>query len=153
MLVFNDSSTYESVQYVHTPSLHDALPILAGGRVAHQLQVAVVGGDHQRAAGFAHGRVHGADRDVNRLRRLDRRLQVAAVADHVGIGDVAHDQVEAARADRLDQLRGQLRAVHLRLQVVGGDKSEEHTSELQSLMRNSYAVFCLKKKKNIHASK
>src|SRR3546814_1939620 len=26
-------------------------------------------------------------------------------------------------------------------------RSEEHTSELQSLMRNSYAVFCLKKKK------
>src|SRR3546814_8528367 len=32
-------------------------------------------------------------------------------------------------------------AVHIR--------SEEHTSELQSLMRISYAVFCLKKKKNI----
>src|SRR3546814_2278682 len=29
---------------------------------------------------------------------------------------------------------------------VGGRRSEEHTSELQSLMRNSYAVFCLKKK-------
>src|SRR3546814_9498672 len=29
-------------------------------------------------------------------------------------------------------------------------RSEEHTSELQSLMRNSYAVFCLTKKKNIH---
>src|SRR3546814_9541819 len=28
-----------------------------------------------------------------------------------------------------------------------GDRSEEHTSELQSLMRISYAVFCLKKKK------
>src|SRR3546814_1167911 len=28
-------------------------------------------------------------------------------------------------------------------------RSEEHTSELQSLMRNSYAVFCLKKKKTI----
>src|SRR3546814_3390028 len=27
------------------------------------------------------------------------------------------------------------------------DRSEEHTSELQSLMRSSYAVFCLKKKK------
>src|SRR3546814_5044357 len=27
-------------------------------------------------------------------------------------------------------------------------RSEEHTSELQSLMRNTYAVFCLKKKKN-----
>src|SRR3546814_7639116 len=36
---------------------------------------------------------------------------------------------------------------------VSGDRSEEHTSELQSLMRISYAVFCLKKKKktNIHA--
>src|SRR3546814_10220188 len=29
------------------------------------------------------------------------------------------------------------------------ERSEEHTSELQSLMRNSYAVFCLKKKKKI----
>src|SRR3546814_6550346 len=29
-----------------------------------------------------------------------------------------------------------------------GNRSEEHTSELQSLMRHSYAVFCLKKKKN-----
>src|SRR3546814_2697476 len=28
----------------------------------------------------------------------------------------------------------------------GGKRSEEHTSELQSLMRSSYAVFCLKKK-------
>src|SRR3546814_9571936 len=32
------------------------------------------------------------------------------------------------------------------LQIVG-ERSEEHTSELQSLMRISYAVFCLKKKK------
>src|SRR3546814_2351086 len=30
------------------------------------------------------------------------------------------------------------------------DRSEEHTSELQSLMRISYAVFCLKKKKRKH---
>src|SRR3546814_1935420 len=29
---------------------------------------------------------------------------------------------------------------------LAGDRSEEHTSELQSLMRISYAVFCLKKK-------
>src|SRR3546814_5751880 len=35
-------------------------------------------------------------------------------------------------------------------QIIQADKrSEEHSSELQSLMRNSYAVFCLKKKKNI----
>src|SRR3546814_2574597 len=32
-------------------------------------------------------------------------------------------------------------------------RSEEHTSELQSLMRISYAVFCLKKKKNHQHSK
>src|SRR3546814_1481398 len=31
---------------------------------------------------------------------------------------------------------------------IGVDRSEEHTSEIQSLMRISYAVFCLKKKKN-----
>src|SRR3546814_5067714 len=31
--------------------------------------------------------------------------------------------------------------------ATGERRSEEHTSELQSLMRNSYAVFCLKKKK------
>src|SRR3546814_3715655 len=31
--------------------------------------------------------------------------------------------------------------------VMTWDRSEEHTSELQSLMRSSYAVFCLKKKK------
>src|SRR3546814_4013300 len=30
------------------------------------------------------------------------------------------------------------------------ERSEEHTSELQSLMRISYAVFCLKKKNNRH---
>src|SRR3546814_1105074 len=36
----------------------------------------------------------------------------------------------------------------------GGDhaRSEEHTSELQSLMRSSYAVFCLNKKKTIYLS-
>src|SRR3546814_7727189 len=33
-------------------------------------------------------------------------------------------------------------------QIVDRARSEEHTSELQSLMRISYAVFCLKKKKN-----
>src|SRR3546814_9815221 len=31
-----------------------------------------------------------------------------------------------------------------------GDRSEEHTSELQSLMRISYAVFCLQKKQHHH---
>src|SRR3546814_9022911 len=34
--------------------------------------------------------------------------------------------------------------------LLGGARSEEHTSELQSLMRISYAVFCLKKKNTIY---
>src|SRR3546814_4818126 len=34
--------------------------------------------------------------------------------------------------------------------VIGEMRSEEHTSELQSLMRISYAVFCFKKKNNRH---
>src|SRR3546814_10264317 len=37
---------------------------------------------------------------------------------------------------------------HARRDEPRGARSEEHTSELQSLMRISYAVFCLKKKKN-----
>src|SRR3546814_9385207 len=35
-----------------------------------------------------------------------------------------------------------------RTRIAGRYRSEEHTSELQSLMRISYAVFCLKKKKD-----
>src|SRR3546814_5938810 len=45
----------------------------------------------------------------------------------------------------LDRLLGGRHAEH---DEAVEDRSEEHTSELQSLMRNSYAVFCLKKKKN-----
>src|SRR3546814_9760974 len=36
---------------------------------------------------------------------------------------------------------------------IGSPRSEEHTSELQSLMRISYAVFCLKKKRNNNTTK
>src|SRR3546814_1489511 len=39
---------------------------------------------------------------------------------------------------------------HHRLAVPQDRRSEEHTSELQSLMRISYAVFCLKKKNKIN---
>src|SRR3546814_5937449 len=53
------------------------------------------------------------------------------------------------------RLIGRIHIGRLRLELgrAGVDtlehRSEEHTSELQSLMRISYAVFCLKKKKNI----
>src|SRR3546814_4273897 len=44
---------------------------------------------------------------------------------------------------------GQRPVTPLQLRELSGKRSEEHTSELQSLMRISYAVFCLKKKKQI----
>src|SRR3546814_6281832 len=43
-----------------------------------------------------------------------------------------------------------LRRIPIASETNRGRRSEEHTSELQSLMRISYAVFCLKKKKNHH---
>src|SRR3546814_3993966 len=42
--------------------------------------------------------------------------------------------------------RGIVLAIAVERRVAAGARSEEHTSELQSLMRISYAVFCLKKK-------
>src|SRR3546814_5462175 len=56
-----------------------------------------------------------------------------------------HDD-DRRRAFGHDRFRGE-KAVHLR----HPHRSEEHTSELQSLMRISYAVFCLKKK-NPHSA-
>src|SRR3546814_7510819 len=52
--------------------------------------------------------------------------------------------------DRVDVHAGQLAVAQLRLAGDPHVRSEEHTSELQSLMRISYAVFCLKKKKYKH---
>src|SRR3546814_4109449 len=53
-----------------------------------------------------------------------------------------------------DNLRARRRRTRVRiLHRIAQFRSEEHTSELQSLMRISYAVFCLKKKKNIISTK
>src|SRR3546814_1492981 len=55
---------------------------------------------------------------------------------------------------RADERAGGLHLYRQQPGVLGAIRSEEHTSELQSLMRISYAVFCLKKKnKNIHNKK
>src|SRR3546814_3740989 len=81
-----------------------------------------------------------------------------------------HEALEIAAAFLLDEVDGQARLavaeqcadaagpageggggrVHSRAQVARDEpgRSEEHTSELQSLMRISYAVFCLKQIKN-----
>src|SRR3546814_9411809 len=75
---------------------------------------------------------HKAWHDLHRTRRDDLSLP----DDGGGL--------EACRPDLRD---GCLEAVLLRRLTCNGEvrerRSEEHTSELQSLMRNSYAVFCL----------
>src|SRR3546814_4919062 len=49
--------------------------------------------------------------------------------------------------------RGQVHDIDVLHMLEREDRSEEHTSELQSLMRISYAVFCLKKKKKTQQHK
>src|SRR3546814_1333632 len=113
-----------------------------------------------------------------RLQRIDRELDHRHVGLGIEVGEhapgaVVEAPLVAIRADpeRLGDLRhllGKLGQAGRRIveieeflrkavEVVNrarlwhsGDRrrSEEHTSELQSLMRISYAVFCLKKKKN-----
>src|SRR3546814_5081607 len=58
----------------------------------------------------------------------------------------------AAARDAGRDVQGATRVRRQRLGDGGAVRSEEHTSELQSLMRISYAVFCLKKKKYIYHS-
>src|SRR3546814_7881466 len=63
----------------------------------------------------------------------------------------SHDQldnVEAVSAQIVDEARLFVHLFGFDAQMFKDDflRSEEHTSELQSLMRNSYAVFCLNKK-------
>src|SRR3546814_8625929 len=66
---------------------------------------------------------------------FDRILRIERAEDHVHQRVGAHDMGAGALH------HGDVRA------VLDQVRSEEHTSELQSLMRISYAVFCLKKKK------
>src|SRR3546814_1879256 len=85
--------------------------------------------------GPAAGRLHTA-RSRNDQVATDFRLWVRDAIDAITDGLRAFAQALIARAD----------------EHAGTVRSEEHTSELQSLMRNSYAVFCLKKKKQEQTS-
>src|SRR3546814_1369362 len=64
------------------------------------------------------------------------------------VGDARRQVLEPSKltAGEIAQHRGKCRHRNVPLNDVA--RSEEHTSELQSLMRISYAVFCLKKKNN-----
>src|SRR3546814_4478019 len=90
---------------------------------------------HRRPVGTAAlsmaalGHMHGAPAIDRDQRRGAGAVNVAA-QEQRGI---------ACRGQRVEQVFGI---------AAGRDRSEEHTSELQSLMRISYAVFCLQKKKD-----
>src|SRR3546814_2046368 len=65
---------------------------------------------------------------------IGQGIERCGVTDALAGGVLDADHAAGMRIDH--QLHG-----------LAGERSEEHTSELQSLMRISYAVFCLKKKK------
>src|SRR3546814_7873174 len=90
---------------------------------------------------------------IDHLRRVIVEADVEIIAiDRTGIavneldarsrGRLQDDTQVAAPAVRREQAE-----IDVADDIAGADRSEEHTSELQSLMRISYAVFCLKKKK------
>src|SRR3546814_5201709 len=107
---------------------------------------------------------------VAAFEELAQRIEEDRPADQEALRDVApHHRKERQRRLRFDPFGGHLhlervreidrRADDQRIAVAAGElehehlvdlefRSEEHTSELQSLMRISYAVFCLTKKNN-----
>src|SRR3546814_5132346 len=78
----------------------------------------------------------------------------AAVEDAHALITLHGEEAGFAAAARAEQYRALGNHVHfarwrqIERLITYLSRSEEHTSELQSLMRISYAVFCLKKKKN-----
>src|SRR3546814_8745902 len=75
-------------------------------------------------------------RSTSGSKQWDDPVPLLPFAPHPTTKDICHDMHQEAR----------LRVSH----VPRTRRSEEHTSELQSLMRISYAVFCLKKKIQRH---
>src|SRR3546814_1838624 len=91
----------------------------------------------QARAHHAAGDQHAAHAEVDRAAR-----HMGEDAGHAGARHLA------GRRSRRDGRRDAVEDQQRRRQKSAADpRSEEHTSELQSLMRISYAVFCLKKKK------
>src|SRR3546814_1936068 len=72
----------------------------------------------------------------------NKRRVIAPESDYVD-DDSAREAGKIAAAGRMVSI-----GAHGQQSGLGAHRSEEHTSELQSLMRNSYAVFCLNKKTN-----
>src|SRR3546814_2642926 len=80
----------------------------------------------------------------------DVGLDLHVAAGHLRVVDPAGADGRIGKIEvRVLRLGGVAEQLRERRHLEPGARSEEHTSELQSLMRISYAVFCLKKKKTI----
>src|SRR3546814_8744374 len=94
--------------------------------------------------------------DADRLLEHDDALVAGMTRQHVAVDALGFLGKPFDEVGRVGNLAARLRqrlALLARQQrrerlLIGHDRSEEHTSELQSLMRISYAVVCLKKKTN-----
>src|SRR3546814_4986490 len=84
-------------------------------------------------------------------RRPDHQQREAGLEQKGGDDDAQPDPAAIGRTqhgnrEQCDDAEQTDQAFH---KICASPRSEEHTSELQSLMRISYAVFCLKKKKTL----
>src|SRR3546814_6887845 len=87
----------------------------------------------------------GTDRAAARAERQGRTMDFRET-DRVETSDVATAELTRTEAETPVESTAGVKA-KLNGDVEPTVRSEEHTSELQSIMRNSYAVFCLKNKK------
>src|SRR3546814_3590039 len=95
--------------------------------------------------------------DARRLaecRRLSAAVGVPLLATNDALYATAaqrplHDIITCIREGMTVQKAGRLLRANGERHLRAPERSEEHTSELQSLMRISYAVFCLQKKKQL----
>src|SRR3546814_8481669 len=72
---------------------------------------------------------------------------MAGDRDAAGVRAGGVSAITSSPGARVIRIGTPVRCAHVRMTVDQSTQAEEHTSELQSLMRISYAVFCLKKKK------
>src|SRR3546814_6072094 len=111
--------------------------------------IAGAAGDIQHAdrAGGAEPVDHGGFPQPVDAARHQVVHQVVAAGDR--FEDAADQPHLVAYRHAAEAEMGLVSSILARICHDGADRSDEHTSELQSLMRTSYAVFCLKKKKTI----
>src|SRR3546814_2590449 len=116
-----------------------------------------------RSAGRAAKAAGGEDKSYNAVRKVATRREPDYAQRHglsapVDVYPLYENATRAAWGDSLAKAQFESAEIWSRFSEVAAanpgawirrpaSRSEEHTSELQSLMRISYAVFCLKKKK------